>query len=386
LGNPVSSTDSDSLAAFQDYLLKITGNHRPSDLHLEPGANGYSSRLRIHGQLTESEHVTRKRGEWIIQSAISQCGLSANAPGQLMEGSFNICKDNTKLMEARLSLVPSRDGYSLVLRFLYPETSSRTLAEIGMPARDIDRLQKVYAKGEGLWLVAGPTGSGKTTTLHTLLHWCVRDNEKVLAIEDPVEQVIPGIQQIQVARNRGLDFSRAVRAFLRQSPDTILIGEIRDVETAGIALQSARTGHRVLSTLHARNTTGVIRRFKDLEQNREDLSSVCDVLIHQRLLPLLCPKCRFEHEVESGILKLAESLKLDPPDRTVLGLGCINCRSGYSSRIAVFSTGTVKDNVDSDRGLLEAVWSYILLGNTDFRALQPYLPASQRQHFTLCQV
>ncbi len=382
----VHTHDSSSAAAFQDFLLRLTRNSHPSDWHLEPGFDCYSSRLRIHGQLTEAEPVSLKQGQWIIQSAISQCGLSANAANQLLEGSFQIAAEESRSIEARMSLIPSRAGSALVLRFLYPDAGARTLADIGVSACDIDKLKEVYTKGEGLWLVAGPTGCGKTTTLHALLQWCVQDHEKILAIEDPVEQVIPGVQHIQVARNRGLDFARAVRAFLRQSPDTILIGEIRDVETAGIAMQSARTGHRVLSTLHARNTAGVIRRFTDLEQEKQDLDSVCDILIHQRLLPLVCPDCRFEHNLDPAILQMAEALNLDLPERVVLGLGCMNCRSGYSTRTAVFSTGTIHENMDSDRGLLKAVWHHLVEGKTDFRAVQPFLPAHIRQHFTLCQV
>ncbi|MEX0322166.1 MAG: GspE/PulE family protein [Puniceicoccaceae bacterium] len=375
-----------SLVAFTEYLLDLIGDNYTSDWHLEPKPDGYSSRLRIHGQLSAEKTISRQTGRWIIQSAISQCGLSASAAGKLLEGSFTVISRNDQAIQARMSLVPSRAGQALVMRFLYVGASPRTLADIGMSRDDILNLSGIYNRGEGLWLVVGPTGSGKSTTLHALLSWCVRDNEKVLTIEDPVEQIVKGVQQVQVDRERGLDFARAVRAFLRQSPDTILIGEIRDVETASIALQSARTGHRVLSTLHAGNTAGIIRRFKDLEQDKEDVKSVCDVLIHQRLIPLVCPECRFEHKVEPGIHRLADALGLESVDNTAMGIGCKNCKSGYSGRMAVFCIGSFEEEMDSDRKLLEAVWMQLGKGKTDLKALQSYLPAGLRQHFTLCQV
>lgn len=199
-----------------------------------------------------------------------------------------------------------------------------------------ETLRSAFAKSQGLWLTCGPTGSGKTTTLHALLRYAVERGEKVVAVEDPVEQLLPGVQQVSVGQPRGLTFPMALRAFMRQAPQCILIGEIRDAETAELTLQAVRTGHRVLASVHAYDTGGVIRRMEDLGISRAEFLSVEPTLIHQRLQPRLCHCCRRiapllpeeMREIRAAGIKLREQ---------VFEAGqCKSCRQGHRGRFALY--------------------------------------------------
>jgi type II secretory ATPase GspE/PulE/Tfp pilus assembly ATPase PilB-like protein len=292
-----------------------------------------------------------------------------------MEGRLHQVPASGTPLNLRLSFIPSLYGRALVARFLDPPPGN---------AEETDPLETADGgRTEGLWLVAGPTGSGKTTTLHTRLRARVRAGEKVLSVEDPVEALLPGVHQVSVGSPPGMGFALALRAFLRQSPDCILVGEIRDGETAGVALQAARTGHRILSTLHARNNAGVLRRFADLGQSPDALLGLRPVVLHQRLLPRLCSRCQRTEPLPGNWRRGLEALGLEAPDRIPARGGCPLCREGIAGRLPIRSSGIFAPERDSDRELLLAGWEAVLAGQITPGALAPLLPGVLRRRFAL---
>ncbi len=367
-----------ALSAFLESLLL----RRPSDWHLEPERNGYRSRVRIHGILTPPESLSRARGDWLADSLIARCGMGNQAAGTPLEGRSRHALPSGENVAFRASFTPALHGYSLALRFLYEDhAEAPSFGGFGLDPGQARWLLREYTRKEGLWLLAGPTGSGKTTTLHRLLSASVALNEKVLAIEDPVERVLPGVHHLNVNSPPGLDFAHALKAFLRQAPDCILIGEIRDRETAEMALQAARTGHRILSTLHARDNRGVLRRFADLGQPPASLTALNPVVLHQRLLPSLCPRCRRRQPLPEAWKAPLRDLRLPIPEVTARPEGCDQCRDGIGGRQAIFSSGHFSPGVDSSHELLASGWNLLLNQEVPFSSVQPLMPARARAAF-----
>ena len=388
-GENASAQDSDALAAFHHWLRSIVRAGQPSDLHLEPLENGYRLRCRLHGQLGPSDNLSRERGQWIIDSCLSSAGLQGKARFCGLDGQLSIRLDYSRSLAVRIATMPSLHGTALALRFIHPlQLEPTDCASLGMSASAQSQVRRAFAEGEGLWLVAGPTGSGKSTTLHMLLHQAVRAGEKVLAAEDPVENLVPGVQHAAIDPSAGMHFSTALRAFLRQAPDTILIGEIRDPETAHIALQAALTGHRVLSSIHARSHTGVLGRLEDLGIRRQESENAVRLILHQRLVPLLCPSCSVASSdpLNFELAGLLKRLGLTLPENIPRRRQCTDCRNGLVGRTAIFSVGPPLPPKDTSRELLEEGWKLLLQGRADPRGLAPVLTAELRQQFELCQL
>ena len=368
--------DSASLSAFWEFLGNLTRGGAPSDWHLEPGRESFVSRLRLDGHLLNQETMSSGKGQWLVNSIIGLAALDKIPRGKPLEGAFSMNCPNHGTLQLRVSMIPALHGYASVVRFLYPRDSRAELTQLGFTSEQSKSLLDAFASNEGLWVVAGPTGAGKTTTLHALLQLSVHANEKALAIEDPVESTIPGVQHLQVGQPRGLSFAKAIRSFMRQAPDCILVGEIRDRETASIAIQASRTGHRVLSSLHARDTTGALGRFSDLEQEEGDVTAVCEVLIHQRLIPLLCRKCRREASLNPQISSIGRACGLHIPPSTFRSIGCPACQGGYSGRTGLYSIGKM-DRVASAGTLLPEI-SMGHLWQWPYRSgLSHFLPAGK---------
>lgn len=378
---PPGPSDEDSVPALSAFLESLL-LRQPSDWHLEPEENTYRSRIRVHGFLTSPETLSRARGDWLIDSLIARCGIANRASGTPLEGRSTQGLRNGQKVTLRASFTPALYGYSLALRFLH-ETAAEghSFTELGLDHGQACRLLGKYDRGEGLWLLVGPTGSGKTTTLHSLLSRSVTADEKVLAIEDPVERVLPGVHHLNVNCPPGLDFARALKAFLRQAPDCLLIGEIRDRETAEMALQAARTGHRILSTLHARDNRGVLRRFADLGQPPASLAALNPVVLHQRLLPALCPRCRRRQTLPEAWKEPLRDLRLPIPEVTAWPEGCDHCRDGIGGRQAVFSSGHFAPEVDSCHELLQGAWTFLLREEIALDAVAALMPARARAAF-----
>ncbi len=379
---PGALEDRDSMAALHAHLQHLVTQYNPSDWHLEPKRDHFLSRLRVAGVLGHSTVLSPTRGQWLVQSILAAIGRHGAGPGECVEGRLGLPGAGGELLPLRVSLVPALHGHALTVRFLHATITG--LEGLGLDHGQMDWLLARHTEREGLWLVAGPTGSGKSTTLHALLQRCVAGGEKVLAIEDPVERVVPGVQHLGVGQPPGLTFARALRAFLRQGPDTVLVGEIRDSETAAIALQAARSGHRVLSTIHARDNAGVLRRFEDLGQPAHQVMPVCPVLVHQRLVARLCPACAVAAPVPPTLADCIAALGLPEPPSLPHAAGCPKCHAGRSGRLALFSLGGPDPERPVAAELLAAGWRRLCAGQAGLEALLPLAPEALRRCFARC--
>lgn len=330
----VVSDPGNSAHAFENELRDLMKN-KPSDWHLEPRKDGFLTRLRCDGVLGTACHVSQKKGIWFLNSLRRACGLDGSESFKPLDGSFKVAEASGEEVSLRVSMIPSINGLSVAVRFLYAQSQYLdSLASLGMQAHQQNSLLEYWNKQRELFLVCGPTGSGKSTTLHVLLRMAVQQNKKVLSAEDPVERLVPGVQQVQV---NGTGFANALRAFMRQAPDTIMIGEIRDRITAETVLHSAYSGHRILATLHAGSTTGVFKRFEDFGIHETNLTHILGMVIHQRLLPVLCKQCRistFPDKELIGMIRDVTGLSIKPLFH--LASGCKHCHQGYAGRAAIF--------------------------------------------------
>jgi len=240
-----------------------------------------------------------------------------------------------RIQDIRVSVVPSLHGEKVVLRLLRKTTTQITLEDLGMDLCQLEMYKSGVRKSHGIILISGPTGSGKTTTLYATLNLLNDKEVNILTIEDPVEYTIDGITQVHLREDIGLSFSKALRTFLRQDPDIIMLGEIRDNETAQMAIRAALTGHLVLSTIHTNSAWGIVTRLHDMGIQPFLLASTLNMAVAQRLVRKLCPQCK--EEVISGGNDCISRTRFTIPERYYKPVGCPSCNyTGYSGRIAVF--------------------------------------------------
>ena len=314
-----------------------------SDIHLESNASGLDIRYRIDGVL---EHMRSVRGSDLASQVISRLKVLAEldiAETRIpQDGRLAVRLGNAaRRIDLRVSIMPSMHGEDGVLRILDKShliqgNQALTLEGLGFAGSDMARLRALAAEPYGMLLASGPTGSGKTTSLYAVLSEIHDGREKIITIEDPVEYQLPGVLQIPVNEKKGLTFARGLRSILRHDPDTIMVGEIRDRETAEIAIQSALTGHRVLSTLHANNVFDVFGRFSHMGIDPYLLTSAISGVWAQRLVRKLCPACAKEQAPsaqEIDELQISGDLS---PDGFKQAVGCESCRgTGYRGRSAI---------------------------------------------------
>ncbi|NBD39116.1 MAG: hypothetical protein GVY10_11160 [Verrucomicrobia bacterium] len=369
--------------AFFKEIRSLLERENPSDWHLEPTEKGYRARVRAAQGLRLTQEMSRDKGRWFLNMALAAAGCGARAAGQPVEGNLSLPpRGHTPSRKLRLSVVPALHGDALVLRFLDPPEQPRDLEGIGFTPEEAAKLKGDLRKGEGMVLTAGPTGSGKSTTLHAFLRLAVQADEKILAAEDPVETRLAGVQQVAVDPSRGFGFAEALRAFLRQSPDSLLIGEIRDSATASVAVEAARTGHRVYSSLHAASTRGVLRRLEDLGQSTREVETVCLLLLHQRMLPSSCPHCASACAVPPQWKMFAERYSLRSAEQLIRPAGCLACSKGIAGQRPVFVKGSIPNPENTGLKFLDRVWRGFLSGELPERAVPPFLPASARGPFS----
>jgi len=318
-------------------MIESAVDVRASDIHIEPQSDRIRIRFRVDGNLNEvASHARHLHGPMISRLKI-MAGMDIAEKRKPQDGRINV-KVKKRDIDIRVSILPSNWGESMVMRLLDKETGLVSLEELGFHSSDYGRFQRIIKRPNGIFLVTGPTGSGKTTSLYAALKELNRSDVKLITAEDPVEYHIPGINQIQVKHNIGLDFARILRAMLRQAPNIILVGEIRDRETAEIAIQAALTGHLVFSTLHTNDAPSALARMIDMGVKPFLVSSSIQAIMAQRLVRRLCPACKEEYTPDESELRLLEISQEDAAKaRLYRPRGCAECReTGFHGRTGIF--------------------------------------------------
>ncbi len=322
---------------------------KASDIHFEPFRDSLKVRFRIDGVLHDIETIA-KRLQPAITSRIKLMGKMNIAEMRLPQDGRIKVKDGNREIDIRVSTLPTLFGESIVLRLLNRDEVKLELESLGFPQDIMGTFEDLIQRPYGMMLVTGPTGSGKTTTLYAVMNRINAPDKKIVTVEDPVEYQLDGINQIQVKPEINLSFASALRSILRQDPDVILIGEIRDSETAEIAVQSALTGHMVFSTLHTNDAASAVTRLQEMGVESYLLASSLLAVMAQRLVRKICPHCKEEYHMSPELFKqVSEALGLDvegPPPKIWRGKGCQHCaNTGYSGRTAIFELLTVNDPV-----------------------------------------
>src|SRR3989339_914336 len=346
------STSADApVVKLVDLIIAQALNERSSDIHIEPEEKDVRIRYRVDGILHEVVTLPPFMLSPIVSriKVLSSMDISESRVPQ--DGRFRLEKEKT--VDFRVSTFPSVYGEKVVLRILDKSAILLTLKDIGFSDENLAKFRKVVHKPHGVVLVTGPTGSGKTTTLYAVLSEVNNKQQNIITVEDPIEYELAGITQAQVNIKAGLTFASALRSILRQDPDIILIGEIRDMETAEIAVQAAMTGHLVLSTLHTNDAVSALTRLIDVGVEPFLISSSVEAVLAQRLVRVICTKCKEE-------VGVPENIKERFPDLKVMyrGVGCKSCKNtGYKGRCGIFelliTDETVRKMVGSKAGVDE---------------------------------
>ena len=321
------------IVEFINMLLERASLTKASDIHIKPNEKDVRVRMRIDGDLREIARVDHKALNTIISRIKVLSNLNIAEKRVPQDGAFTY-KGKECLLELRVSILPSLFGESCVMRVIDKKGAEYDFSKLGMSEEDEAVFRKMISRPDGMVLVTGPTGSGKSTTLYTALKELNKPAVNIITVEDPVESPIKDINQVQVNAQVGLDFSAALRSILRHDPDIIFIGEIRDNETAQIAVRSSITGHLVLSTLHTNDALSAVMRLCDMGIEKYLVTSSLSGVVAQRLLKRVCPECSEDHEITDE-----ESRLTGLPRGTVtkVGRGCMNCgNTGYSGRIAIY--------------------------------------------------
>ena len=324
-----------------DWLFNYAFQERASDIHLEPRREVSNVRFRIDGALHQVYQIPTPVMAAMV-SRIKVLGrMDVVEKRRPQDGRLKTVTPDADEVELRLSTMPTAFGEKLVMRIFNPENLVKNYQELGFTEDDERKWGQMVSHPHGIILVTGPTGSGKTTTLYSTLKQLAEPDVNVCTVEDPIEMVEPAFNQMQVQQSIGVDFASGIRTLMRQDPDIIMVGEIRDLATAEMAIQAALTGHLVLSTLHPNDAPSAITRLLDLEVPSYLLQSTILGVMAQRLLRTLCPHCKEPHELdESAWEHLVSPWKAaKPKDSTYLAKGCLDCRmTGYMGRIGIYET------------------------------------------------
>ncbi len=349
--NEVSTTE------IVTMLIASAIQMNASDIHIEAEEDGVKVRFRIDGVLHDAAVIERKKWKKIISRMKLLARVKINITDKPQDGRFTIYLTNDRI-DVRSSFLPTAFGESVVMRLLRSSSVGLAFEDLGLSERDYKILEREIRKPNGLILTTGPTGSGKTTTLYAILNKINTPDTKIITLEDPIEYQLKGISQSQVDASRGYTFAKGLRSILRQDPDVVMVGEIRDLETAEIAIQASLTGHLVLSTLHTNDASGVIPRLLDMGVKPFFLTPAINALIGQRLVRRLCPYCKVEHklseEEEAQVNKILAVLSPKAgvevpktlPTFYKAGKGCDYCNGlGYKGRIGIYEILTMNNKI-----------------------------------------
>lgn len=320
-----------------------------SDIHFEPRENDLRLRIRIDGILQDLIILPKTLQERLTSRIKLISGIKLNITQKPQDGRFSILWQN-KEIEVRVSSLPSPYGESIVMRILNPQ-EILAIENLGIRKEDLPIINKEIKKPNGMIIATGPTGCGKTTTLYAFLKRINRPEIKIITIEDPIEYKIKGISQTQVDEEKGYDFASGLKSIMRQDPDVILVGEIRDTETAKIAIQASLTGHLVLTTLHTSDSAGVVSRLLALGEKASNIAPALNFVIGQRLVRRVCPKCKKERKISSEEFKLFKKevgkiKKISPSLKIFEAKGCEYCNfTGYRGRTGIFELFVVDEEM-----------------------------------------
>ncbi len=317
-----------------------------SDIHLEPYENDFRIRYRVDGKLTEFMKLSKTIAPPLTSRFKIMAKLNIAEKRLPQDGRIRI-RTGGKDIDLRVSTLPTIYGEKTVMRILDRSSIKVELEALGFEPEDLQRYKKAISSPYGMILVTGPTGSGKTTTLYASLNRINKEDVNILTVEDPVEYNIEGINQVQVKEDIGLTFAEALRSFLRQDPDIIMVGEIRDTETAEIAIRSALTGHLVFSTVHTNDAPSTIMRLVDMGIERYLIASSLVLVLAQRLVRKVCPFCKQEIKVPPNALEEIGFSKQEARTvRIFKGKGCDRCNNtGYKGRIALYEVMPISDKI-----------------------------------------
>lgn len=330
------TSDGAPVVQLVDSLIRRAIEEKASDIHLEPTADGLRIRIRLDGALHETAGPLYKRQAEIISRIKIMANLDIAEKRLPQDGNIQLKKESEDI-NLRVSTMPTVEGEKIVIRLLEKERIVLPLDQLGFSEGCYIKLKRLLLNQSGMILVTGPTGCGKTTTLYSALHYLNRSQDNIVTIEDPVECRIGGINQIQTDHRVGRTFASTLRSVLRQDPDIIMIGEIRDLETVTIATQAALTGHLVLSTLHTNNAAGAVTRLIDMGLAPYLVSASLVGVLAQRLIRKICSYCRKEYRLspEEKVF-FRNYFRKDPPEKLYRGAKCKYCNgSGYRGRISI---------------------------------------------------
>jgi type IV pilus assembly protein PilB len=333
-----SSNTISSIHYSVDFLEKIVVNAKEigsSDIHFEPYEKNARVRFRLDGKLKEQFHIATDEYPILINKIKIRAQLDISEKRLPQDGRITIVTDNEDF-DIRVSILPTLHGEKVVLRILSKDTSHIDINALGFTEKELTTYLENIKKPNGIVLISGPTGSGKTTTLYATLKKLNLPNTNILTVEDPIEYTLEGINQVQLKENIGLDFATTLRAFLRQDPDIIMVGEIRDVNTANMAIRAALTGHLVLSTIHTNSAWATVSRLIDMGIPSFLIASTLNLSVAQRLVRKLCAHCKSEQPVSAAIFPTGFELPQNMQTHYE-AVGCEQCyHTGYSGRKAIY--------------------------------------------------
>ena len=333
---------------FVDLVLQEVVKAKASDIHFEPFEHEFRIRLRIDGSLYEMAPPPKNLASAVIARVKVLSSLNIAERRVPQDGRIKTTISGRQI-DLRVSTLPTQFGESVVLRILDKTVVNLSLEALSMQDDIKEGIRAMVGRPNGIFIVTGPTGSGKTTTLYSALKEVNTEDVKILTAEDPVEYEVEGIMQVPINHQVGLTFAAALRSFLRQDPDTIMVGEIRDLETAQIAVQASLTGHVVLSTLHTNDAPGAVTRLIDMGLEPFLISASLEGVLAQRLLRRICKTCRTPYEPDKDVVNMLDVDALEIANKKFyFGKGCPDCnRSGYKGRQGLFELMTINDQLRS---------------------------------------
>ncbi|MDQ5922446.1 MAG: type pilus assembly protein PilB, partial [Patescibacteria group bacterium] len=329
-----------SIINLIDHLIKYASDINASDIHIDPVEKSVRVRFRIDGVLEDAHPLPKEIHSEIISRIKVLSGLRTDEHNAAQDGRFRSMVLDKGSVDIRVSIVPTYHGENAVLRLLSDNAENFTLDTLGFTEVDQDKIRHAIKRPSGMILVTGPTGSGKTTTLYTIIKMLNSKEISIVTIEDPIEYAVDGIEQIQVNPRTGLTFANGLRSILRQDPNVIMVGEIRDTETASIAVNTALTGHLLLSTLHTNDVSTTLPRLLDMKIEPFLVASTVSIAIGQRLVRKICENCKEKKSVtEQEYKRLLETVPeniLSNNKEFFYGKGCRKCNdTGYKGRLVI---------------------------------------------------